>query len=359
MKTKYYSYLIGRLSKGCSLCIHGKKLVFLITGLCSRKCYFCPLSEQKKFKDVIYADEWPIKKDEEILEEIRLCNSKGAGITGGDPFVVFNRTLKYIKLFKRKFGKKFHIHLYAPTELITKEKLKKLYKVGLDEIRIHPIFLIDEKKDDWNKIKLAREFDWDVTVEIPVVPGREEEIKELILFLEKIKVDFLNLNELEMSETNVDDLLNRGFHCKDSYSYGIKGSEKTALRLLRWIKKNEIKLNVHYCTSKLKNSVQLLNRVKRRAKNVSKKYDFITENGTLFRGAIYSKKDLNKTKKDLMKEFDIPNDLIEIDKANKRILTAVYIVDKLKKELKKKGLIPAIVEEIPTYDKLELMVDYL
>ena len=358
MKTKYYSYLIGKLSRGCSLCVQGKKLVFLITGLCGRKCYYCPLSEQKKFRDVTYADEWPIKRDKEIVEEIRLCNSKGAGITGGDPFIVFNRTLRYIRLFKRKFNS-FHIHLYAPTELITKEKLNRLYKAGLDEIRIHPSFLINEKKEDLNKIRLAREFDWDVTVEIPVIPGKEKNIKELILFLEKIKVDFLNLNELEMSETNADDLLKRGFHCKDSYSYGVKGSERTALRLLRWIKRNKIRLNVHYCTSKLKNSIQLLNRIKRRARNISKKYDFITENGTLFRGAIYSKKDLNKIKKDLMKEFDIPDNLIEIDKEKKRILTSAYIVDKLKKELKKKGLIPAIVEEIPTYDKLELMVDYL
>lgn len=379
MKTKYYSYLIGSLSKGCRLCVQGKKLVFLITGLCGRKCYYCPLSEQKKFKDVVYADEWPIKEDKEILEEIRLCNSRGAGITGGDPLIVFNRTLRYIKLFKRKFGKRFHIHLYAPTELITREKLSRLHKAGLDEIRIHPNFLANKK--DWNKIRLAKEFDWDITVEIPVIPGKEKEIKDLILFLDEIKINFLNLNELEMSETNADYLLKRGFHCKDKISYGVKGSEELALRLLKWVKKNNVRLNVHYCTSRLKNSVQLVNRMKRRAKNVAKKYDLITKEGTLFRGVIYLKRlkpgfDYNKVlekvknkkgiihrldriEDNLKRQFNIPDSLIEVDKIKLRILTSAYIADKIKVKLKEEGLIPALIEEFPTHDQLEVMINFL
>jgi len=40
------------------------------------------------------------------------------------------------------------------------------------------------------------------------------------------------------------------------------------------------KLNVHYCTAKLKDAVQLTNRIKLRAENIAKPYDLITETGT-------------------------------------------------------------------------------
>ena len=95
-----------------------------------------------------------------------------------------------------------------------------------------------------------------------------------------------------------------------------------------------------------------------RAKNVKKDYDIITNEGMLFRGVIFCKKP-KKIMKDLMKEYDIPKNLIEFDKKNDRLLTATWILDELKKDLKKKGLNIALTEEYPTYDQLEVMVDYL
>ena len=82
-KTKYYSWNSGKLPKGCQLCVKGEKLVLFITGLCPRNCFYCPISDQKYKKDVIYADEWLVKKEEEIIEEARLIGAKGAGIKAG------------------------------------------------------------------------------------------------------------------------------------------------------------------------------------------------------------------------------------------------------------------------------------
>lgn len=39
---------------------------------------------------------------------------------------------------------------------------------------------------------------------------------------------------------------------------------------------------VHYCSSSLKDAVQLRNRIMRRAKNVVKNYEIITDDGTLW-----------------------------------------------------------------------------
>lgn len=42
-----------------------------------------------------------------------------------------------------------------------------------------------------------------------------------------------------------------------------------------------------------------------------------------------------------------------------RLITSIENITKFKDEIKKKGLIPAIVEEYPTKDKLEVEVEYL
>ena len=48
-------------------------------------------------------------------------------------------------------------------------------------------------------------------------------------------------------------------------------------------------INVHYCTSKLKDKVQMQNRFKLRAKKAKTKYDIVTDEGLLLRGIIYLK----------------------------------------------------------------------
>lgn len=365
-KTPYYSYKIGKLAKGCKLCVKGKKLVLFVTGLCSKRCYYCPISEEKYGKDVIYANERPVKNLTQIFEEIKLSDAEGAGITGGDPLVKINRTIKYIKALKEI--DKFHIHLYTPLNLVNKANLRRLYNAGLDEIRFHPDL---DNRSMWGKIKLAKSYDWDVGVEIPVIPGKIKKTKELIDFIYNI-VDFLNMNELEYSDSNAFRL--SGFKTK-ALSYAIKGSDELAKRLLKYISKN-YNLNVHYCTVKLKDKVQLGNRLKLRATNIAKPYDIVTSEGTLIRGALYlpnlmptfsyrkkleklsSKKMIIKKLKlimnKLIKENNINKNLICVDKQKLRILISPKLLKDIKTELVK-----AIVEEYPTYDQLELEIDFV
>ncbi|MEK6823280.1 MAG: radical SAM protein, partial [Nanoarchaeota archaeon] len=137
-KTPYHSWRTGPLAKGCRLCVRGEKLVLFVTGLCAQRCFYCPISEHKFGKDVVYANEWRVEDPahpRELLEEARLTRASGAGITGGDPLANVDRCCSYIRLLKRTFGKAFHIHLYTPLRLVTKERLAKLAKAGLDEIR--------------------------------------------------------------------------------------------------------------------------------------------------------------------------------------------------------------------------------
>ncbi len=380
-RTKFCSWCLKDISKGCKLCVKGRKLVLFATGLCSRNCYYCPLSEQKKNKDVIFANERPVHSDKEIIEEARISEARGASITGGDPLIVFERTLRYIKLLKKTFGRKFHIHLYAPTELVTEDKLEKLHKAGLDEIRFHP-GLCNQKF--WNKIDLALKFDWDVGIEIPAIPGLEQQTKKLIDYADE-KVKFLNVNELEISDTNANNLLEKGFVPKDRISYGVMGSEELAIKLLKYCTAEKANFSVHYCTAKLKDKVQLGNRIKIRARNSAEKFDIITKEGMLLRGAIYLPETkpgfsykrkieriktsrtadslliekLQKTSEFIRKEYKIPKNLIKIDNKRLRIITALPIVQEIKNDLKKLNLLPAAIKQYPTFDELEVDIDFL
>lgn len=366
-KTKWYSWKKGNLAKGCNLCVQGKKLVLFVTGLCPRHCYYCPISEKKWHKDVIYANEWKISSKNNVIEEAKLTEAEGAGITGGDPLARVERTVKYIKLLKKKFGKKFHIHLYTPLDLVDEKKLEQLYAAGLDEIRIHPDIYSDKL---WHKIDLIKKFNWKIGVEIPAIPGLEKQTSKLIDFF-KDKINFLNINELEISDTNAQMLVAKGFRPKNSFSYAVRGSEELAKKILR-----KYSLNIHYCTTTLKDKIQLARRIKRRAKNVARKFDKITKSGTLVRGAIYlpelmpslgyiqklgktNKKPVIKKLNKIQKEFKLPRYMAEVDTLKPRILTSVATVKKLSRKFKEKGLVPAIVEQYPTQDQLELDVQFL
>jgi len=207
-KTKYSSYCLNDIAEGCKFCVRGRKLVLFISGICSRNCYYCSLSDTRKNKDVIWANERKITSTKELIEEAKASNSKGAGITGGDPLLFLSRTIEYARAMKNKFGKNFHIHIYLPTKLVTRENLKKLSEY-IDEVRFHPEFLINKNsiEKDIEKIRLAGLF-WDkpdIGIELPLLPDKKKEILNFILKV-KENIGFVNFNELELSETNINNL---------------------------------------------------------------------------------------------------------------------------------------------------------
>jgi pyruvate formate-lyase activating enzyme-like uncharacterized protein len=159
-------------------------------------------------------------------------------------------------------------------------------------------------------------------------------------------LDFVNLNELEFSETNWKSLRTLGFDVKNDVSAGVKGSEDIALDLLRL--RTDIPL--HYCSASFKDGVQLRRRIMRRAKNVRKPHEVLTKDGTLIKGVIETD-DLSMTAACILKKFDVPGELIWSNPKKKRLEIAPWVLEEIAGEL---GLPAYIVEEYPTADALEV-----
>ncbi|MFA4646826.1 radical SAM protein [Pyrococcus kukulkanii] len=352
-ETPYYSYVVGELPEGCKYCVRGEKLVLFVTGICPRKCFYCPLSPWRR-RDVVYANERPVKSIEDIIEEAKIQEARGAGVTGGDPLARLSRTVEYVRILKEEFGEKFHIHLYTTGILADEKALQKLYDAGLDEIRFHPDLFEPNSKflqREIENMKKAFDFSWDVGGEVPAVPEFGDRIKWFASLLDNLGGKFLNINELEFSETNLRNLLTRGYKPISDESSAIKGSLELGLEILEWGEKNT-SLNYHLCTAKLKDAVQLRNRLRRMAKNVAKPYMEITEDGTL-RFGIAEYEDLGELYELLVEEAGVPEEWLYINWEKRRIEMPVEVAEELADAIE--GDVRFyIVEEYPTWDRVEV-----
>jgi len=322
-------------------------MVLFVTGLCSFHCFYCPVSDEKMYTDVVYADEKRVLRDEDVLDEARAIGAKGAGITGGDPFDAIERTCHYIRLLKQEFGSQFHTHLY--TVSTDAEKIRMLAEAGLDEIRFHVppgLWARASTSGYVGASRLARSLGMTVGLEVPLLPDREEDLMKLLEWAESEGLAFVNLNELEFSEANYGRMKRVGYETKHELSYGVKGSDPAALRILE----RPRKITVHYCTSGYKDGWQLRERIKRRAENVAKPWDVVTEDGTLIKG-ILEGTDLERVMKELRERYRVPKRLMGLAGDGKRLEIAPWILEEIAPELR----MPAyLVEEYPTADGLEV-----
>lgn len=333
----------GKLAVGCEHCINGSKLVLFITGKCGTGCFYCPVSLEKKEKDVIYANELKVSDKDDIIEEAESMEATGTGITGGDPLKNMDRTLNAIRLLKSHFGKEHHIHLYTAT--IDAEKVKGLVDAGLDEIRFHPP--VSEWRNMENtELSVITKMNVDVGLEVPALPDHEEELSALLDYASSIGIKFVNLNELEFSESNWNMMGRHQYEIKDELSSAVQGSEETAFNMME----QHPDIPIHFCSSTFKDGVQLRNRLIRRANHIAEEYDVVTEDGTILKGLAYPE-DLDDAVSLLREEYDVPDELIFIDREKNRLEVASWVLEELADELPFKCYIS---EEYPTADRLEV-----
>ena len=333
----------GPLAEGCKHCVEGGKMVLFITGRCDTGCYYCPVGLSKKGKDVIYANELCTRNKSEIIDEAESMDATGTGITGGDPLINVERTVNAIRMLKEHFGPEHHIHLYTST--MDMERISAVVEAGLDEIRFHPPLKQWAHMDETPLRDIVMNLSIDVGIEVPALPDHKEELDALVTFAESIGVDFINLNELEFSESNWDMMEKYDYDLVDELSSAVKGSGDVA----HYIMKKHTNIPVHYCSSTFKDGVQLRNRLLRKANHSAKEYEVITDEGTVIKGVLYG--DLETAKKLLAEDYDVPEELMFIDTERNRLDVAPWVLEEIADELPYKCY---EVEEYPTADRLEV-----
>jgi len=354
IQSKALTYFIeGRgIPKGCQLCLTGEKTVLFLNGICQNPihCYwYCPISFERKGEDFSYANEIKIKSNIELIQEINKTKAKGMSITGGEPLFETNlqKTIDIIKYVRRKKGKKFHIHLYTNGLNFSEEVANKLVKAGLNEIRFNP------PKDRWKIISLALKKGMNVGAEVPVIPTIEymEQLKEFILFLDKIGAQFINLNEFEFSYPNSQYLREKGFRLNKNSIAAVENSKEMALKLLKEIY-HKVSLKIHFCSISAKDYWQLKERYMRRAKSIKKPYEAINDDGLLLFAQIEgSEQNLNKLNELLLNKIRMPQKYFFYDKQKIRMPIALALEQKFIELLGKYKLQGFVVEITPFRDE--------
>lgn len=343
------------LSPSCLECAAGRKLVLFVTGACDTGCFYCPLSDVRNQHPAMYANERLVlgKTHEElarqVIEEAHAMGATGMGVTGGDPMLVPELSAAMIRSLKEEFGAGFDVHLYT-SKHPEQGVLRALKEAGLNEIRFHP------HESHWMRLegspferamRDAQALGLRVGFEVPAIPGVEVGLRRLLALAQRLRVDYVNLNELEYTHTNGEELARRGLVVADDGSAAIEGSRELALRLVQEFGR---RLPMHYCSSRFKDAVQLSNRVRRRAERTARPLDLISQEGLIVVGLIEAP-DPARTANRLIEEFEVPPELMAVDPLKGRVEVAAWVLEEVASEFREKCF---LIERYPTAEALEV-----
>ena len=339
-------------AEGCIQCQKGSKMVLFVTGRCHWGCDYCPLSDNRRETPDMFANERRCSNWEEVIEEARAMRATGTGITGGDPMLDFEKTIEAIQVLKKEMGNDHHIHCYTSIP-IGAEKAKQLAIAGLDEIRFH---LLDLTIDRYlEAIESGVEHGMEVGVELPVEPDKEPQLFALLEQLENSPVSFLNLNELEITIGNQDNMDVRGFNLAGGITAAAEGSAELALRL-----KNSCidkRLNVKFCTSKYKDAGQLRNRFRRRGLATLRPYEMLSDDDTIVFGAVLTTAEHGEDEfAELQGELNLTDGWIRYNDTAQRIEIPLSLAENLAEHLE---VAVVMVEVHPTHNRLEVGMVHL
>ena len=334
-------YLLGEMPKGCRICMNGEKLTLFVTGLCSNRCFYCPVSEEKR-RDVCYANERLVKSVDDVVEEAKLMNAKGTGITGGEPLLVFDRVKTYIDLLKNIFGSSHHIHLYT-TEISS--RVIELVDIGLDEVRYHPVNL-NIGEIDKSIVKRIGE-NADIGIEIASIPGRYNDMAKIVSVAGSLGFQFININELEFSEANYKQLRLMGLRIRSGHIAAVNGSLNEAFKIIKWASREIKDISIHICPSSFKDKYQYRLRLIRTARNIAKPYEKVNSDGTITKLVVEA-----SNPKQIVRKTKIPRNMYKISK--NKLETSISYLSKL---VGIKNVEVYRYVYLPTYDRKILIVD--
>lgn len=262
------------ISPACEACKKGEDTsTFYLSLKCHRHCYYCfnPNQEDYAYSTVNRRD--CISELNNIAKTGQKLNH--IALTGGEPLLHKKDTMEFLTYAKEKFPRTY-TRLYTSGDLVDQETLGDLRDVKLDEIRFS-IKLEDDaelRRKVMKNITLAKESIPNVMVEMPVIPGTLQEMKELLQELNQIGIAGINLLEFCFPYHNVQEFQQRAFQIKNppykvlyDYWYAgglpIAGSEEDCLALVEYVLDEKLQIGVHYCSLENKHTGQVFQQNKK------------------------------------------------------------------------------------------------
>jgi pyruvate formate-lyase activating enzyme-like uncharacterized protein len=118
-----------------------------------------------------------------------------------------------------------------------------------------------------------------VTVEIPAIPEDLAQLKNMVIELDSLGVNYLNLHQLRLTPYNFKNLFNRKYTFLHGQSITVLESELTALEIINFVFQRGLRLAVNYCSFHYKSHYQKAAFRKKAAAFVFDGQEEINQNG--------------------------------------------------------------------------------
>ncbi len=253
------SVVSGGISGACAACAgSGGSETFTISNKCNRNCYFCFNPNQEDYQyHLTHNRDW---RGEFDTIQAAGRPMKFIGLTGGEPLLFFDEVMAFLEEAQRRWPG-VHIRLYTTGDLLTEPMLLQMIDAGLSEIRFSIKMddgdaYLDEQLE---RIAMSARNDIDTMVEMPVIPGTLEQMKDLLVRLDEAGCVGINLLEFCYPQGPWEEFGKRGFKVSNppfpvlyNYSYAggfpVEGSQLECLLLVEFALDRDLEINVHYCS---------------------------------------------------------------------------------------------------------------
>lgn len=271
---------LGALSPGCRACIRGTWSCLYLNGLCTRSCFYCPQDrENREEKAPKTDDDFIFRRPEDYVAYLKRYPFEGISFSGGEPFLVFETLLAYVRAIRTTLGTKPYLWAYTNGDLVTEAKARQLREAGLNELR----FNLSANRYDSKGIQAAVHNIDTVTIEMPAIPEDLEIVKSKLGEWEAVGVKHLNLHQLMINDFNREAFVERNYTLTNTRLYEngqpVLESELTALALLTQAVRINSRLGVNYCSRCYKARFQERGYRKRHVSLFKPDGDSVTETG--------------------------------------------------------------------------------
>lgn len=254
------SIVVGWQSKACVECTgSGGSETFSTTFKCHRDCYFCFNHNQADYEK-FFREGCPWEEGLERSARENQGKLACIGLTGGEPLLNLDDSVRFLERAQEAFPGA-HMRMYTSGDLLTEDGAARLRDAGLQEIRfsVKDFDPEDLQERVLEAMALAKRYIPDVMVEMPVIPGTGERMRELMRRFNEIGIDGINMLEFCFPFCNWEEFDKRGLVVRNPpfdvmYDYGysgglpIAGSEELILELMLWGMDEGLGYGMHYCS---------------------------------------------------------------------------------------------------------------